>query len=306
MQLLMGFLKKFLYKKEDGHALVLASMVFTGLVGITGLVIDGGMLYMQQTHLQKTANAAVLSGAQELMAPNDKKAKSVVDDILRSHGETDSFYDLHVAMGDRLSIRLEKPVPLTFASLFGVEEVNVQASAIARVGVMGNAVGAAPLGIEESVELEYGVEYKLRVDETEVDTGNFGVLALEGPGARTYKDNLLYGYQEAISVGDVLNTQTGNIAGPTREAVNELVNSCSDMNQRDCRRILLVPVYKPYNHDQNQLKQVKVTGFAYFYISEPMSRNDTVVRGVFIERTGTGFESELAKERGAFVVRLTE
>ena len=207
-------------------------------------------------------------------------------------------------------VNIEKNVPLAFSSLFGKESVEVVSYAAAELRMMGKAVGAAPLGIDEKVELEYYKEYKLKVDSTEVDHGFFGILALGGPGAKTYETNFRNGYQEEIKIGDILETQTGNIAGKTRSVVAERVNGCHehprDVNVRDCSRVILIPVYTPHNFNGKQLKEVEVKGFAYFYITDPMSPKDTSITGMFIKRAGTGFEEPDAINKGAFSIRLTE
>ncbi|WP_138419520.1 Tad domain-containing protein [Aquibacillus sediminis] len=295
-----------LLNNESGSALALVTFAFIGLVGITGLVVDGGMLYASKSHLQKVANASVLSGAQELTSDDQLKVRAIIDDILVHHDESDSLQALGIIPNSKVTIELQKPVPLTFSSLFGIETVNISANATASLGVMGRAVGAAPLGVPETTELQYGEEYKLKVDSSDSVSGYFGILALEGPGANLYEDNLRYGFQEPLAVGDVVNTQTGNIAGKTRTVVNELVNSCENYEQRDCPRTLLVLVYKPYNQTSDQLKQVEITGFAHFYITEPMSSTDTSITGIFIKRTNVGYFEPDAVDRGAYTIRLTE
>lgn len=298
-----------LFKKEQGNALVLASLAMMGLLAMAGLVIDGGMVYMTKSHLQKVANAAVLSGAQEL-TNSEEKVKTIVDEVLASHVEQTSLQQLSITFQDQVSIDLQKPVNLTFSALLGKDVVYVNAHATAQLRVMGRATGAAPLGIDDSIALEHYKVYKLKVDQTEVDTGNFGVLALGGAGADTYEDNLRYGYQEEVKVGDILETQTGNIAGKTRTVVQEKVDGCyenpRDVHDRNCSRVILVPVYKPYYTATNQLQEVQITGFAYFYITESMSMHDTSITGMFIKRPGTGYEEPNASNKGAYSIRLTE
>ncbi|WP_017754555.1 Tad domain-containing protein [Calidifontibacillus oryziterrae] len=297
------------FHEQNGNAMVLASLAMIALLTMTGLVLDGGKLYMTRAHLQKVANAAALSGAQEL-TNNEAAVGSVVEKVLIDHQEEASLDELNIQMEDKVRVELKKDVPLTFSKLFGVEQTPVKAEAAAELGVMGRAIGAAPLGIDDSIPLEYFREYKLKVDQTEVDHGYFGVLALGGPGANIYEQNLRHGYQDEINVGDVLETQTGNIAGKTRQVIQDRLNACplpGDYTHRDCSRVILIPTYTPYNHEPNkQLKEVKVTGFAYFYITEPMHPHDTSITGMFIERTGTGFEEPTAKNKGAFAIRLTE
>ncbi|GGJ61758.1 hypothetical protein GGR02_001138 [Anoxybacillus voinovskiensis] len=300
--------KKF-WRQEEGNALLLMAVAFFSLLVMAGFVIDGGMIYMTKSRLQKAANAAVLSGAQELTT-SEAAVQAVVHDILVRHEEEKNLKQIDIVLEQKVAVDLERAVPLAFGKLLGMETVRVTAHAAAGLRVMGRAKGAAPLGIDESIPLEFYKEYQLKVDSSGVEYGNFGVLALGDPGAQTYEENLRYGYQEEIRVGDILETQTGNIAGKTRSVIQEKINECPDspdnIYKRDCPRILLIPVYRPYEHTVNQLKKVEVTGFAYFYITAPMNPKDTTITGMFIKRTGTGLEERNSVNRGAFSIRLIE
>lgn len=298
---------KQLLHQQNGSAALLLGLAMVGMLSITGLVLDGGKLYMTRAHLQKVANASALSGAQELMN-SDRDVSDVVHDILIEHEEEGSLHQIKIQMKDKVKVHLQKTVPLSFSKLLGKETSIVEAEATAELRVMGRAVGAAPLGIDDSIPLELNKKYKLKVDQTEVEYGNFGILALGGTGASTYEENLKNGYRNEIRFGDILETETGNIAGKTRAVIQERLTACpyleGDVKYRDCSRIILIPVYTPYNHETNQLKEVKVTGFAYFYITEPMDFKDTAITGMFIERAGTGFEEPGAVNHGAYVIRL--
>ncbi|QZY55407.1 Tad domain-containing protein [Crassaminicella profunda] len=300
---------KNLFSEQRGSTLVFFSLLLVIILGMIGIALDGGTLFVTKVHLQKTANAAVLSGAQELFN-NETTITNIVDTILYEHDEQNSLDTLTIEMNNKVTLHLKKTVTLSFLSLFGFEKTPVEVRATAKVVSMGRGRGAAPLGIDDSIPLEFYKSYKLKVDQTEVSAGNFGILALEGPGAKTYEDNLRNGYSGEIKVGDMIETQTGNIAGKTRTVINERINACThqigDLHHRDCSRILLVPVYTPHNFTSNQLKIVKVTGFAYFYILEPMTIYDTSVTGMFIERVGTGFGDENNINNGAYTVKLTK
>lgn len=301
----MHFLKRF-FKNEDGNIILMSTFLFLGLTAFSGLVVDGGHLYFTKAHLQKAANAAVLSGGQELTAIHESKVNDLVESIIDAHGELTSLQNVKIEMEKKVSVGLTKPVELFFSSLFGVEAVDVSVKATAQIGFMGRAFGAAPIGINDSVQLNFGEEYTLKVDESGGESGFFGILGLEGPGAKLYEQNLMHGFNGELKVGDIVNTESGNIAGPTQRAVDYLVKTCNDMNARDCPRILLIPVYTPYNHDKNQMKQVKITGFAHFYISEPMDSKDKTIKGVFLKRVATGFELEEAVNKGTYSIKLTE
>jgi hypothetical protein len=294
---------------ENGNVIVLVALSFISLLGIAGLAIDGGLIYMTKTHLQKTANAAVVSGAQELTNQKER-VEIVVNDILMAHKEKTSLENINVNIDKRVDINLKKTVTLSFARIFGIEKVDVKAHAAAELRPLGSAIGAVPLGIDDRTSLIYGQTYSLKVDSSESQTGNFGILALDGPGANTYEETLRNGFREELKVGDVVNTQTGNIAGKTISVVEERVRNCPETTEsiydRDCSRVILVVVFKRLQPDNQKLTSVQVTGFAYFYLKNPESHNDTAIKGIFIKRAGTGFEATGSVDRGAYKIRITE
>jgi hypothetical protein len=53
--------------------------------------------------------------------------------------------------------------------------------------------------------------------------GNFYGLALGGRGADTYRDSIVYGWGGTVRIGDTLTTELGNMVGPTRQGVSELI-----------------------------------------------------------------------------------
>jgi hypothetical protein len=300
---------KKLIREQQGSTIVLMGFALLLLLTVVGLVIDGGTMYAAKSHMQKVANAAALSGAQELTG-QQSAVENVVNDILLKHHEEDSLVATDIQLKSNVQVSLEKQVQLGFSRLLGKENVVVKVKAKAQILPMGIASGAAPLGIDESIPLEYNKPYKLKVDSSGVEAGYFGILALGGPGANTYESNLKYGYQNEIKIGDIIDTQTGNIAGKTRDGVQLRIDSDpyppGDYSHRDSPRIILIPVYQPYDQTSNQLKHIKVTGFAYFYIAEPMSSKDTSITGMFIERTGTGYTTPGTVDKGAYAIRLVE
>ncbi len=300
---------KGLLKEERGSTLILAAISMMMVLAMAGLAIDGSLLYMTKSKLQKAANAAVLSGAQDLPNSTEMVTNSV-NYVLNAHKEAGSLTDLDSSTGEEVSVELTKEVPLTFARIFGFEKVDVKAQAAAGLYPIGNAVGVVPLGVDENklAQLNYYDETALKVGPSESEYGNFGILALEGPGAKTYEDNLRHGYQSEVKIGEIIDTQTGNIAGKTRDVVKERTDGCTqppgDYSMHNCSRIIMVIVYKPHSYDGGQMKQVEVTGFAYFYIKSPMSSTDTSITGVFIKRTGVGSFVDGSTDKGAYTIRL--
>lgn len=310
--------------RQDGNVTVLFAFVLTALLAMTSVVVEGGMLYATKMHLQKVANATVLSGAQEL-TNTESNVRSVAGTVLSDHGEAASVESLSVAMKDRTTVVLKKDVQLRLAKALGMDKVPVRVKATAKIEPMGAADGAVPVGIPESMVLTYGQETRLKVDETLVTNGYFGILALgdtAAGGANTYETNLEYGYKNLLSVGDLVDTKTGNVAGDTQKAVQARLNRdpypAGDTSHSDDPRILLVPVYIACPQNANsidecrnyqlsgQMKRIAITGFAYFYLTQPFDSSTKEVIGTFIERTGNGFVKPGADNRGAYAIKLTE
>ena len=160
-------------KNEEGNVILISAFLFLALTAFAGLVVDGGHLYLTKTHLQKTANAAALSGGQQLTASDDTAVKAIVNDIVGEHEELPSLQPIDVKMENKVTVHLIKPVSLFFSSLFGIDSVDIEAKATAQIGSMGRAHGAAPIGILESITLNYNDDYTLKVEKG--DTGFFGV-----------------------------------------------------------------------------------------------------------------------------------
>jgi hypothetical protein len=300
---------KRLYKSEEGNVMVLFALSLVLIIGMIGLVVDIGFIFKGKSDLKKIATTAALSGAQELPNTDPTRVQNVVNTILASNNETSSLENLQTTMDQSVRVTLRKQVPLGFAKIFGFKSVTVQQSATAELDPIGALFGATPLGIDESIPITYGQQVSLKVAAGDSTTGNFGILALAGPGAKTYGETLKYGYDQNLSVGDIVPTQTGNIAGATQEGVNYRINQCpnpsGDTTVRECARILPVVVYKPYG-DTTKLTQIMVTGFAYFYLQQPMSSNDTAIIGTFIKRVDVGTYKGGSVTRGAYMSRLIE
>jgi len=300
-----------LLKSEQGSSMIITALLMVVMLGMAGLAIDMGVMYKTKSSLNKTANMAVLSGAQELVNSEDS-VRRVVNKILLAEGQEESLREINIDTEGtyRLNVILERSEPMYFLKLFNLKSMKITSSATAELAAMGRAQGAVPLGIDDSIPLEYMKEYNLKVDSGYSEYGNFGILALSGPGARLYEQDLRDGYQGEIKVGDIINTETGNIAGKTRDAVNYRINSCpypdGDITGRNNSRIMLVLVYEPYEVNSNQMKKVKVAGFAYFYLKSPMGHNDSSIKGYFIKKVGNGIGDAGLESNGAYAIRLVE
>jgi hypothetical protein len=305
-------IKKFkLYKKEDGIGLVWFALTFVVIIFMSGLAIDGGRLYLSKIELRKTANAAALSGAQELLG-SDSSITNVVNGILNANNEESSLKELDIRPDNekKITVNLEKNVPMYFMKIFGFDYTPVKVSSSAAIFPMSKVNGAIPFGLSKDTSFEYMQEYTLKVDSGDSTAGNFGILALAGVGASIYEDTLMHGYQGSLSVGDIVGTETGNVQQKTINGVNYRIDSSpyteGDITHSDDPRIVTILIYEPYQTSTNQLKSIKIVGFAYFYLAQPMSSKDSSVKGYFIQKVGIGVGDSNAVDSGAYAVKLVE
>lgn len=307
----MDFSKMRVYKEEDGSMAIWFMAFFFIIIGMLGLAVDGGTLYKTKSELRKTANAVALSGAQELKT-NDALVEQVIKETLSRNGvDTGYTYKIRPDNKDKVTVTLERQVPMNFLKILNIDTVPISVTSSAAIVPLTRSAGAVPLGIDKNQTLEYMKEYELKVDSGNSITGNFGILALSGVGANLYETDLMYGYNTDIKVGDVISTQTGNIEGKTRTAVNYRIGTSpylqDDITHRDDPRIIMILIYEPYQSATNQLQSVRICGFAYFYLRQPMSYQDSSIKGYFIERVGAGGSGSTdAVNTGAYAIRLVE
>lgn len=316
---MIGKLK--LVKDEDGVGVVWFALSFIVIIFMVGLAIDGGRLYETKSQLRKAADAAVLSGAQKLTV-SDSSVIDLVDQILAAHNEQSSLIGAPVISHeseDKVTITLERNVPLYFLKLFGFSSTPVRIRSSAAIYPLIKTSGIVPFGLNEEIINSdpdiFTKTVELKVDSGDSDYGNFGIVALSGVGGKQYEEALMYGYDEDIDLSDpdnpvIIDTQTGNVEQKTIKGVNYRIDLSPytgyDPDHPDDPRIITILVYQPEKITTNQLKSIRVTGFAYFYLDQPMSSKDSTVKGHFIKMVGRGIANKNALNCGAYGVKLVE
>ncbi|MGH3032023.1 MAG: pilus assembly protein TadG-related protein, partial [Gaiellaceae bacterium] len=133
-------------KNACGQAAVLTVIFMTVLLGMAAAVLDVGSWYRADRQLQATVDAAALAGAQAL-----PESAGDADALAREYAEKnggglqDVSFSTTVIANDTIEITGERAAPGFFAKLFGVDSVQVHATAKARSGVLANARWAAPI-----------------------------------------------------------------------------------------------------------------------------------------------------------------
>ncbi|MHB1419233.1 MAG: pilus assembly protein TadG-related protein [Bacillota bacterium] len=302
-----------LFREERGAAMVILAAAMAALIGLSALVTDVGLLYLERTRLVQMVDAAALAGIKELPVDQDLAVQTAGDYAQLNGGQVGEY--LATAQGtDKLNVSATRQVRLFFAQLFGDKLGRVGAKATAQISPLAGFKGVAPLGIENQT-LQYGTLYSLKVGAPpSMGAGGFGALALGKPGASRYEDYLKYNFDNYVRVGDIIETETGNISGPTLRAISYRLSldqrvppNTIDDYDKDSPEIIIIPVYEPYEVQSNQIKRIKVLGFAAFFLSGYSGNGtDNYVSGYFIRMVAEGELGPTQADYGLLGVRLIQ
>jgi len=295
-------------KNKRGSIALVSALAVTALMGFAALVTDAGILFFNRMELSNMADAAVMAGAQDL--PDTSQALQTGRLYAQRNGNaTDQIYFTISGNNRIISADATRKVPTAFAKLFNIYSADVHAHAAAAIQPIAAYTGVVPLGVVKQ-DFVYGTTYTLKVGGGDGTTGNYGALALGGKGGRNYRDNLLYGYDSRINAGDWLYTETGNMAGPTKDGVNYRVEqdpyATYDTVQSNSVRIIVLPVLDSF--DVNGRGEVLVVGFASFFLEGATgSGTQCTVQGKFMRTyVPEGETSDSGTGYGLYGVRLIQ
>ncbi|MEW6661243.1 MAG: TadE/TadG family type IV pilus assembly protein [Bacillota bacterium] len=304
--------KEFAYvlRNEQGSLLLVFAMVGAVLMGLMGLTVDVGLAYTTKAKLNAAVDAAVLAGAQELPG-NPVRAREIAVTYAVANGVRAELVSTEVS-GDnhRLTVRAEDDIRFFFGSFFNRKEEKILVSAQAQVGSITGVVGAAPLAVEDH-PLQFGVKYKLKHgsggEGSSLGSGNYGALALGKSGASTYEQNLTYGYQGMLRVGETIPTEPGNMSNPTKRGLDARLDNCPEPNcsfhsfSRSCTHIIYVPIYQPLV-DKNF---VILVGFGAFYVEKVVGQGqNSEIHGYFVKTVASGIAEPFQHDYGLKAVSL--
>lgn len=304
-------LRKYLFE-EKGTAMVLFALALSVMVGFSALVTDLGTVYLHRTRLSNTIDSAVLAGAQELPS-NRQAALDVAEQYAEANGLQEGEFSFTVSEDSRtIHGNAEREVGMFFSRALGVESKNVGAHAGARVAPITGLKGIVPFGVADG-EYEYGQEVILKQGGGNGDHGSFGALELGGNGSNKYRDNIKYGYDGIIKIGDVFSVEPGNMSGPTSQGIAYRIDLCHhtpqcsiNLHVEGCPRIVFVPL-GVFDDGNGRNRNFTVTGFAAFVIDEYVGDgNRNEVKGCFIEYIIPGTCGDEGEDYGLYGIQLQE
>ncbi|MBI3977256.1 MAG: hypothetical protein HY331_03630 [Chloroflexi bacterium] len=281
-------------ESERGSVLVLTALIMIVLLGFSALVLDVGLLYITRRHLQNAADAAALAGGMQL--PDD--VSGAIDNARSFISQNDAVATDQTSVqvtsvfnpNDGIQVTIQRRETLFLGVALGQSEQAVGGRATALVTRV-RPYDIWPWGLPQDY-LDKGGNVTLKVGARQNKIGNFMALDFPGgSGADSYEEFIRSGYHGWVpnvppGTWDV-STETGNIAGPTLTAVNDLMNMSSPYPLTDIRhpRVGIVPILSAKSWNEVQGKStVVVVEFAAFLLTgvQGGATGQTQVHGRFL------------------------
>lgn len=293
------------FRNEKGSITILVSLLIFALVGFLALVADIGIVYAEKAKLSKALDAAILAGGQDLPA-DVVKAKANMELYLIQNGVTlDSVEIIIAADGKKAEIRSVKTVDHMFARVLGFNSSDINEVSKLEVGNASSVTGGIrPFGVTK-FDYTFGDVVVLKEGAGDSYRGNFGVIALGGTGTPLVLQNALYGYDGEIKVGDIINTEPGNMAG----MVNTLAQYFSSIPEefddyaRDSDRVWTVPLFE--SMEVGGRDGLLVVGFAQVFVEDVYKiSGDAAIEARFIKYVSSGEIDPTLDDTGVYAMRL--
>jgi Flp pilus assembly protein TadG len=291
-------------RNERGQTIVLTVLALFVLLGMAAMVLDVGAWFHQKRHLQATADAAALAGAQALPERPGDAATLALAYANKNGGGVDAG-DITISTSkygnDTIRVNSHKTNPGMFSRLLGIESVNIKATATATRGsYTGWALGLAPWVIDkQSVNFGQALTFKVTSGD-QASSGNFGGVDLpvqekgcaSGSGGNDYYDLIATrAHSCLVNVNGQLQVEPGNKAA-TGTAVKDrgakqnfdpysilttYANGISEITDYNNPNVIVIPIIAAFH--QGSSSPFTVTGFAWFIITGYTNKE---VTGMFV------------------------
>lgn len=301
---------KKLIKDERGLSFILVSVGMMALFGMSALVTDFGRIALSRQQLVNAVDSAAMAGARVLSLDPDPSTRELTArqqaiNVAVANGAPAGGITVNID-GGKISVDADRTVELIMSRAFGVNSRTIRTHAAALVGSVTSYSGIAPLGIREQA-FTYGQLSTLKYGSPD-SPGNFGALALVGRGSANYRNTLINGFSQEVHIGDTLETEPGNMSGPT-DGIDQRLARCTDgctyNNFRPgCPRVLVIPLHNNTLHGRDE---ITVTGFATFFVDREATQSGSdEIKGYFVRMAAEGDINTSTSPTGLYAVKLVE
>lgn len=219
-------LRPCLQSTRRGQIILLLALVLVLALGVGALVLDLGLSYLEKARLQNVVDTAALAAAKA----RSNEASAVVSEVTQANGyvvgqrgvvSIELIPNPDGQHPGRFLVRIRKAMPPLLSTVWDHQGTLLEARAVAECLVKG--VVPWMFYLPDIPYFVKGTEYTIKQGPFGAQFGNFGALRLSGSGAAEYVDDIVNGYDGYLYLGQELQTQPGNMSGPTRTAVNQRI-----------------------------------------------------------------------------------
>lgn len=300
-----------LFKSRKGTTLIIFVLSTLVLTAAAAMTIDIGAFIVDKAKLSNAVDSAALAGAQELITNYDTTEYVVNSYLNKNCNNLKSSRIIADPSAKTVEVEGIKAASGYFSKFFTGNIKDIKASAKAQIGNIYSLNGVRPLAVIQQT-FTYGALYTLKEGGGDGTTGNYGAVALGGNGGAVYGNNLLYGYDYPINVGDIIDTEPGNIAGITETSIHYLIHQCNhtpfctyQSYNPNCSRIVFLPVVNTIM--VNGRSCVEVLGFATFFLEgSTCTSGHADIIGRFITYSMEGETSNDINDYGTYGIQLIE
>jgi Flp pilus assembly protein TadG len=296
-------------KRENGQAMVLTILFLAGLLGMAALVLDVGSWFREKRQLQLTADASALAGAQVLPG-SPSGATSLAIQYSQTNGRPVTTNDVAItsdySSNDSITVQAKSVAPGFFSKLFGINTVNVGASATARAGLANQALYVAPMVVSKFHPLLGGSGCPCFKEETTLDFGKmgapgaFGMLNLVGGsgtvGSSELGSEILNGFDKYLPLGLY------------RSDPGAKFNSSNIQGALDARigTVLLFPVFDTLSGN-GQNAEYNIIGWVGFHLDGYYVKGNVAqLTGYFTQFIAKGIQATSGTTQPDFGVRVIQ
>jgi Flp pilus assembly protein TadG len=305
-----------LIRDDRGEVLLFTATAFLALLLFAAMVTDFGYVLTARNQLQSAVDCAALAGAAGLMTSTDRATAMAIryaskNDCIQQPVAI-SNDNVTFPANNRISVSASRNLHLFFLPLIGLSERVVTVTATAELGYVVSTNGLAPWAIPQQnwstgdqVVIKAGDFEEIATNPSFYYPVDFPAVNRGDPisGASEYEENIRYGCDETVDIGDILQIEPGMMQGPTHSGVQAIIdadkyaywdgervaNSC--YSGYSSPRIVKIPLFDPLLPPNSGRQTIQVTGFAAFFVEGMAGKT---VWGIFLEITspgssGTGF-----------------
>ena len=299
-------------REQEGSILVITAVAMVVMILFAAMAIDVGSLLTARNQLQTAVDASALAGAAGLLEDQTQAINMAIataaNNTCVEQPVVVTSGDISFPASDRIRVHGTHTVDLNFASVIGMNTVNVEAVAEAEIGRIIGTRGMRPWAIPD-MDWTIGTPVMLKsgtLGAPSTSPGHF--YPIDFPplnkgtpitGAKAYEDNIAWGSKDFVEIGDQLQVEPGNQIGPTKHGSNQLIAQDpyayydegsgtiqgSQFPGNSSPRTVKVPLYDPDYPPDSGRNYLDVIGLASFFVVG-LQGNDVI--GIFLEITTPG------------------